>query len=98
MMLNVLKLEEWQGRNLMLNKLLKIIEEAGISSISGAAHELDVSSEMVRVMLDDLQRKGVIKKTETERNVSGCCHNCSKCSAMSKSHNTNEIKFWEIVT
>lgn len=79
----------------VLNELLKIIEETELTSTSKAAEALGVTPDLVRVMLDDLQRMGFIRKISVDGSGCGGCHKCSSCTSEGKS--LNKIEMWELV-
>ena len=80
----------------MIEKLLKIIETERLSSISKAAEKLDVSTELVRIMISDLQRMGFIKRVS----FGGNCRSCNHCTGAScrKNRGSAGLIVWELAT
>ncbi|MBI9109459.1 MAG: hypothetical protein JEZ04_22125 [Spirochaetales bacterium] len=80
----------------MLKELLKIIETERLYSISKAAKEIGVSTELIRIMLDDLQRRGFINKVAFGGVYSGTCRGCKGCGGISGNNGSAGLRVWEI--
>jgi hypothetical protein len=59
----------------MLNKLLERLHSGGTHRITDLARELDTTSELVEVMLEDLARMGYLKQVGGQ-----CSRKCASCS------------------
>lgn len=58
----------------MLNRLLELLQEGGTRRIRYLADELDTTSELVQVMLEDLARMGYLRRVSAE-----CSDRCTAC-------------------
>ena len=58
----------------MLNRLLELLREGGTRRIRDLADELDTTSELVEVMLEDLTRMGYLRHVGAE-----CSEKCATC-------------------
>jgi predicted ArsR family transcriptional regulator len=58
----------------VLNRLLEILRAGGTHRVADLARELDTTSELVEVMLDDLARMGYLKRVSGE-----CSDGCGTC-------------------
>ncbi len=81
----------------MLGELLKLIENKRLTSISKTAELLMVTPEMVRTMLDDLQRMGFIRKIVTGCNSCGECRKCSPVCGVVNCNESKQIEVWELI-
>ncbi|MGD2146059.1 MAG: FeoC-like transcriptional regulator [Anaerolineae bacterium] len=59
----------------MLDRLLELLREGGTRPIRSIAEELDTTPELVRAMLEDLERMGHLRRLRAE-----CEARCSTCS------------------
>jgi len=85
----------WGTMGFMIEKLLKIIETERLSSILKAAEELGVSTELVRIMLDDLQRRGFINRVAFGGDHGKTCRGCKGCGGISGSSGSTGLQVWE---
>jgi len=58
----------------MLDRLLELLREGGTRPIRSLADELDTTPELVRAMLEDLERMGYLRRLGAE-----CQARCSTC-------------------
>jgi hypothetical protein len=58
----------------MLNRLLELLQVGGTRRIADLASELDTTSALVEVMLEDLCRMGVLKRVDGQ-----CGDACGEC-------------------
>ena len=79
----------------MIEKLLKIIETERLSSISKVAEKLGVSTELVRVMISDLQRMGFINRVSFGGHYHACT-GCTGCTGSGRSIGSSGVVFWEL--
>jgi hypothetical protein len=59
----------------MLNQLLELLRAGGTHRVADLARELETTSELVEVMLEDLGRMGYLKRVGGE-----CGEGCAGCS------------------
>ena len=70
----------------MLNRLLEILRSGGTYRVDDLAQALNTTPELVEMMLEDLGRKGVLKRVQTSCN--GACAACplaGSCAVSNKS-------------
>ena len=59
----------------MLNRILELLRSGGTHRIADLARELETTSELVEMMLEDLARMGYLKRVD-----SACAGTCQGCS------------------
>jgi hypothetical protein len=59
----------------MLNQLLELLRSGGTRRVADLARELDTTTELVELMLEDLHRMGHLKRVEGR-----CGEVCASCS------------------
>ncbi len=77
----------------MLEKLLGLIQNNGTLSPAEIARRMNIQPTLVAVMLEDLQRRGLLRKMEVESScTSEACGGCS----LSSSCKSDKPRVWEI--
>ena len=59
----------------MLNRILELLRSGGTHRIADLARELETTSELVEMMLEDLARMGYLKRVDGA--CAGTCQGCS---------------------
>ena len=75
----------------MLEKLLTLLRDPRTHSLNDLAHALDSSTEMVEIMLQDLERMGYV------RQVTGCDSGCKSCPIKSSCIPSSPSRIWALV-
>jgi DNA-binding IscR family transcriptional regulator len=77
----------------MLNQLLELLRAGGTRRVADLARELDTTSELVEVMLEDLCRMGYLKQ------VGGKCGGkCAACPMAGMCAAGSQGQLWAFVT
>ena len=78
----------------MLGKILRIAGEGEISSVESLSERLCVGPEIIRVMIDDLVRRGYLREKNIKKK-SSCGYSCRGCSACNPDV-SDSLTFWEL--
>lgn len=77
----------------MLEKMLELINRNGTLSPAEIARQLNVHPALVTVMLEDLQRRGLLRKMDLDSTCTGdACDGCS----LTSSCKSPKPRVWEI--
>jgi len=75
----------------MLEKLLKLIEQGGSLTPASLAKQLNTSTGMVEMMLEELSRRGLLKTSEYNKDCDP--DTCGTCY-ISKTCNSTQQRVW----
>ncbi len=77
----------------MLRQMLDLIQKSGTISPAELSHKMNIDTRMVQVLLEDLQRRGLLHNFVIE---SSCGNDgCDGCQ-LSSGCNHNQPRIWEI--
>jgi hypothetical protein len=72
----------------MLIRLLELIKQGGSLTPASLATQLDTTSSMVELMLEELTRRGLLKETDFQKNCDqdscGTCYLAKSCKPMNQ--------------
>ena len=77
----------------MLEQMLELIQKSGTISPAELSHKMNIDPRMAQVLLEDLQRRGLIHNLVIESNCGS--EGCDGCQ-LSSGCNHNQPRIWEI--
>ena len=86
-----------QGQSVykMLEQMLELIQKSGTISPAELSHKMNINPRMAEVLLEDLQRRGLIHNLVIESNCGS--EGCDGCQ-LSSGCNHNQPRIWEITS
>jgi DNA-binding IscR family transcriptional regulator len=79
----------------MLEQMLELIQKSGTISPAELSHKMNINPRMAEVLLEDLQRRGLIHNLVIETNCGS--EGCDGCQ-LSSGCNHNQPRIWEITS